>query len=65
VVVKGSAFVPFVVRKDESSNKTIRMPDSLIAGLEKIASDKDISFNKLVIQCCEYAIDNINEDRIE
>jgi predicted HicB family RNase H-like nuclease len=53
--------VPFVVRKYESSNKTIRMPDSLIAGLEKIATEKEISFNKLVIQCCEYAINNLKE----
>jgi hypothetical protein len=59
---EGSVFVPFVVRKEESSSKTIRMPNSLISGLEKIAAEKDISFNKLVIQCCEYAIDNLTDN---
>lgn len=52
----------FVVRKEGSSNKTIRMPDSLIEGLEKIATKKDISFNKLVVQCCEYSIDHLQVD---
>lgn len=52
----------FTVRKPESSNKTIRMPNELIVRLERIASEKNISFNQLVIQCCEYALENIKED---
>ena len=42
------------------SNKTIRMPDTLIEKLEKLAAQNDISFNQLVIQCCEYALENLN-----
>ena len=49
----------FEIKKPQSSNKTIRMPDELIAEIEKIASDKDISFNQLVIQCCQYALKNL------
>lgn len=49
----------FVVRKHEASNKTIRMPDELIARLEQIAHEKDLSFSALVVQCCEYALNNI------
>lgn len=49
----------FVVKKPESSNKTIRMPNELIERLEKLACEKDISFNQLVIQCCNYALDNL------
>lgn len=48
----------FTVKKPQNSNKTIRMPDELIDRLQKIADDNDISFNQLVVQCCEYALDN-------
>lgn len=46
----------FVVKKSESSNKTIRMPNDLIERLEDVAKEKDVSFSQLVIQCCEYAL---------
>ena len=42
----------FKIEKEESVNKTIRMPRALVQQLERIASQKDISFNKLVVQCC-------------
>ncbi|MBQ7504972.1 MAG: hypothetical protein IJT79_06635 [Ruminococcus sp.] len=51
----------FVVKKPESSNKTIRLPNELIDKLEKLASEKDISFNQLVVQCCQYALDNLQK----
>ncbi len=51
----------FTVKKPESSNKTIRMPNELISQLEQIAAEKDISFNQLVIQCCNYALDNLDK----
>lgn len=49
----------FEIKKPSASNKTVRMPDSLIEKLEKLAGKNDISFNQLVIQCCEYAIEHI------
>ena len=52
----------FVVKKNESFNKTIRMPSELISKIEKIAKEKDISFNQVVVQCCEYALDNLETD---
>ncbi|MBQ9862061.1 MAG: hypothetical protein IJO75_07380 [Clostridia bacterium] len=48
----------FTVKKTQNSNKTIRMPDALIERLQKIADANDISFNQLVVQCCEYALDH-------
>ena len=45
----------FEIKKPQNSNKTIRMPDDLIQKLQKLADENDISFNQLVIQCCEYA----------
>ena len=52
----------FVVKKNESFNKTIRMPNELIIELEKIARENDISFNQIVIQCCEYALKNLKKE---
>ncbi|HRR76736.1 MAG TPA: hypothetical protein P5191_07975 [Ruminococcus sp.] len=51
----------FEIKKPSASNKTIRMPDPLIEKLEKLAAQHDISFNQLVVQCCEYALDNLND----
>lgn len=53
----------FEIKKPSSSYKTIRMPDSLIEKLERLAAEHDISFNQLVVQCCEYALDNMNDEK--
>lgn len=49
----------FEIKKNHSSNKTIRMPDELIEKLQVLADQNDISFNQLVVQCCEYALNNM------
>ena len=51
----------FTVKKPQNSNKTIRMPDELIDRLQKMADANDISFNQLVVQCCEYALEHQQE----
>lgn len=51
----------FQIKKAQRSNKTIRMPDDLIDRLQKLADQNNISFNQLVVQCCEYAIDNMED----
>lgn len=51
----------FKVTKPEYSNKTFRMPNDLINELEKLAQEKEISLNQLVIQCCKYALDNLEK----
>lgn len=37
------------------------MPDPLIDKIGKIASKQGISFNQLVIQCCEFALEHLSE----
>ena len=49
----------FIIKKPTSSNRTIRMPDTLIEKITKLAAEQDVSFNQVVVQCCEYAINNI------
>lgn len=53
----------FEIKKVQSFNKTIRMPEDLIAKLDKLANKNDISFNQLVVQCCEYALNNLGDSR--
>ena len=51
----------FKVTKPEYSNKTFIMPNEIISELETLAQEKQISLNQLVIQCCKYALDNLEE----
>lgn len=53
----------FIIKKPTCSNKTIRMPDDLIETLGKLASEQGISFNQLVVQCCEFALDNLKTEK--
>lgn len=53
----------FIIKgKADSTNKTVRLPNDLIERLEVLANDKNLSFSGVVIQCCEYALDNIKEE---
>ena len=52
----------FIIKKPTSSNRTIRMPDNLIEKLNCIASSQNISFNQLVIQCCEFALEHLKSE---
>ena len=51
----------FEIQNQQKSNKTIRMPDELINKLQTIADQNNISFNRLVIQCCEYALNDMEK----
>ena len=52
----------FEIKVPSSSNKTLRFPDHLIAKLEHLAFEADISFNELVRQCLEYALANMGTE---
>ena len=52
----------FIIKKPKSSNRTIRMPDPLIEQIATLANDKGISFNQLVVQCCEFALSHLKND---
>ena len=49
----------FEVKKEEYTNKTFRMPVILIRKLEEVAQREKVSLNNLVVQCCEYSLDNM------
>jgi exosome complex RNA-binding protein Csl4 len=52
----------FDVKKPEMTNKTFRMPQDLVSALQEVAQAKGVSLNNLVIQCCEYALENLKKD---
>ena len=45
--------------KNANTPRTIRFTEELFAKLNKVAKENDISFNLLVLQCCQYALDNL------
>ena len=54
-------YMKFKIKKQEYENRTFRLPVELLQQLNKLAADKNISLNQLVVQCCEYAIDNLDD----
>ncbi len=49
----------------ESVNKTFRIPVHIVEQLEQLAGKYTTSVNKIVIQCLEYALDNISDEDSE
>ena len=50
----------FEVKKTQYVNKTFRLPTDLVRRLEAVAQNKNVSVNNLIVQCCEYALENID-----
>ena len=51
------------VKKPEYVNKTFRLPLELVRELEKLAQQKNVSLNNLIVQCCEYALENLKDEK--
>ena len=51
--------------KGANVSRTIRFTPELFEELNKIASNNMISFNLLVLQCCRYAINEMEEEHPE
>lgn len=43
-------------------NKSLRLPKVLIDKVQDLANSNNQSFNKVVIQCIEFAINNLDEN---
>lgn len=51
----------FKVEKPEYINKTFRIDRELLTRLETVAQRENISINALVVQCCNYALNDMGE----
>lgn len=54
----------FKLKKEykEYESKTLRLPSELISRLQKEATENNLSFNKAVIQCIEFALENMHPE---
>ena len=41
--------------------KSFRLPEELVEKLDKLAFENNLSLNQLVIQCLNYALENMEE----
>ena len=48
--------------KSANISRTVRFTEPLFEKLNKVATENDISFKLLVLQCCKYALENMSED---
>lgn len=53
----------FTIKKEfsEYENKSLRLPKELITQVQELATENNLSFNRVVIQCIEYALQNMGE----
>lgn len=47
----------------ETENKTVRFPIDMIARIEKVMQEKNVSFSGFVLQACEYVLDELDNEK--
>lgn len=46
----------------DTVSKTFRLPEELVNRLDNLAFQNNLSLNQLVIQCLNYALENLEEN---
>ena len=46
----------------ESVNKTFRITANIVEQFERLAGENNTSVNKVIVQCLQYALDNISTE---
>ena len=52
------------IKDNKSELKTFRIKTELLTRIEELSNKYNISINKLVNQCIEYSLNNLEEDNI-
>jgi len=58
----------FKIQKDNPKanvQTTIRFDDKLYDEIKALSDQEEVSINSLVLQCCRYALDNLNKNSDE
>ena len=57
----------FRIKKETSeyAAKSVRLPVEMIRQIQILADENNLSFNRVIIQCIEYALDNMENDTKE
>lgn len=50
-------------KRKESINKCIRFPVEVINKIDSITNKNNVTFSKFVIQACEYALNDLEEQK--
>lgn len=48
--------------RKETENKTIRFPVDMLARIDAIMVEHDVSFSGFVLQACEYVLDELEKE---
>lgn len=48
--------------KNANVARTVRFTEPLFERLNKVAAQNGVSFNLLVLQCCQYALDDMPQE---
>lgn len=46
-------------------SKTLRLPDNVIEDVQKLADNKNLSFNRTVIALLKYSLENLDDSDME
>lgn len=47
----------------ETENKTVRFPIDMLARIEDVMLEKNVSFSGFVLQSCEYVLDELDREK--
>lgn len=48
--------------KNANISRTVRFTEAMFEKLNQVASDNEVSFNLLILQCCKYALEHMPEE---
>ena len=55
------SIIMFKIDKEEKVTKTFRISKSFYDKLSTIAQEEGVSVNNLIVQCCEYALEDFEK----
>lgn len=50
-----------VTPKEDTVTKSIRMPEQMLSRLMEVAESNNLTFTDVMLQCIEYALENMDE----
>ena len=51
--------------KNANVSRTVRFTEPLFERLNRVAAENEISFNMLVLQCCKYALNDMEDAKTD
>lgn len=53
----------FKIEKEEYVNRTFRISKKLLEQMEAVCDSKNVSLNKLMVMCVEFALTNLDKEK--